>query len=165
VVSSGRLIVGELVSDHSAISATVQDILHVAPAASYADIALSAITSTTDTPSGSRDFTLYTNCNCEISATNTAAVQLENEGASTDTLVTEYQLAYDGDGISSTGGATVDFTSYDSFLSSPAQVTYVLDDDGVTVTLYARASNYANQLANAGTYSATQTLTAHWVGP
>jgi len=66
------------------VTVTVNTIMEWS-AASYADIALAAIASTTDTPSGSRDFTLYTNCNCEISADNTASAQLENEGASTDT--------------------------------------------------------------------------------
>jgi hypothetical protein len=75
------------------------------------------------------------------------------------------RFEFDGDGVSKTGGPTVDFTSYDSFLSSPVSVTYVPDDNDVVVTLHARASNYSNQLANAGTYTATQTLTAHWVGP
>ena len=81
------------------------------------------------------------------------------------TLVTEYRLTFDGDGSSATGGSTVDWTSYDSFLSPAAGITYIADDNDVEVTLYVRASNQANQLADAGTYTATQTLTAHWVGP
>jgi len=131
-------------------------------AASYADIALAAITSTTDTPSGSRDFTLYTNCNCEISADNTTAAQLENEGASTDTLVTEYQLAYDGDGVTATGGTDIGtWTDYSTFLSPASAVTHV-DGDGVAVvTLSARASS-GGQVRDQGSYRATQTLTASW---
>jgi len=131
-------------------------------AASYADIALAAITSTTDTPSGTRDFTLYTNCNCEISADNTTTAQLENDGASTDTLVTEYQLAYDGDGASATGGTDVgSWTDYSTFLSTASAVTHV-DGDGVAViTLSARASS-GGQVRDPGSYTATQTLTASW---
>ena len=131
-------------------------------AASYADIALAAITSTVDTPSGSRDFTLYTNCNCEISADNTTAAQLENNGASTDTLVTEYQLAYDGDGVSATGGTDVGtWTDYSTFLGTPSAVTHVDGDGVVTVTLSVQASS-PGQVRDAGNYSATQTLTASW---
>ena len=80
------------------VTVTVNTIMEWS-AASYADIALAVITSTTQTPDGFRDFILYTNCNCEISADNTTAAQLENEGASTDTLVTKYKLLYDGDGV------------------------------------------------------------------
>lgn len=106
--------------------------------------------------------TLFTTGDMEISADNTAAAQLSY---GSDTLVTEYKLTFDGDGSSATGGPMVDFTSYDSFLSSVVSVTYVPDDNDVEVTLFVRASNYIGQLANAGTYTATQTLTAVWVGP
>jgi len=132
-------------------------------AASYADIALvPPITSTTQTPFGSRDFTLYTNCNCEISADNTAAAQLQNEGASTDTLVTKYELAYDGDGASATGGTDIGpWIDYSTFLSPASAVTHV-DGDGVAViTLSAQASS-GGQVRDAGNYRATQTLTAAW---
>jgi len=131
-------------------------------AASYADIALTAITSTTDTPFGSRDFTLYTNCNCEISADNTTAAQLENEGASSDTLVTKYELAYDGDGVTATGGTDIGpWIDYSTFLSPASAVTHV-DGDGVAViTLSAQASS-GGQVRDPGSYRATQTLTAAW---
>ena len=144
------------------ITVTVNTIMEWS-AATYADIALAAITSQTDTPSGSRDFTLYTNCNCEISADNTATAQLDNDGASTDTLVTEYQLAYDGDGVTATGGTNVGtWTDYSTFLGTASAVTHV-DGDGVAVvTLSAQASNPAGEVADAGDYSATQTLTASW---
>jgi hypothetical protein len=54
---------------------------------------------------------------------------------------------------------------YDSFLITPAYVTHIPDDNDVKVTLSVIVSNYAGELANAGTYTATQTLTVHWVGP
>ena len=131
-------------------------------AESYADIALAVITSTGQTPSGSRDFTLYTNCNCEISATNTTAAQLENEGASTDTLVTEYRLAYDGDGVTATGGTDVgSWTDYSTFLSPASAVTHIDGDGVVVITLSAQASS-GGQVRDAGSYRATQTLTAAW---
>ena len=144
------------------VTVTVNTIMEWS-AASYADIALAPpITSVTQTRSGSRDFTLYTNCNCEISADNTAAAELENEGASTDTLVTEYQLAYDGDGVTATGGTDVGgWTDYSTFLGTPSAVTHVDGDGAVVVTLSARAST-GGSVPDAGSYRATQTLTASW---
>jgi len=144
------------------VTVTVNSILEWSDA-SYTDIALiPPITATTQTPSGSRDFTLYTNCNCEISADITAAAQLENEGASTDTLVTKYQLAYDGDGFSDTGGTDVGgWTDYSTFLSPASAVTHVDGDGAVVVTLSAQASTSGN-VPDAGDYRATQTLTAAW---
>ena len=120
------------------------------------------ITEQGDVVSGSSMTTLYTNGDAEISADNSTTAQLSN---GSDTLVTEYKLTFDGDGSSATGSSIVDWTSYDSFLSPAAGITYISDDNDVEVTRYVRASNYANQLANAGTYTAIQTLTTHWVGP
>jgi hypothetical protein len=108
------------------------------------------------------EVTLLVSSNAEISADNTATAQLSS---GTDTLSTEYKLMFDGDGIANTGGSTVPFTSYDSFLSTAAYITHVPDDNDVKVKLSVRAKNYNDQLADAGTYTATQTLTAHWVGP
>jgi len=125
-------------------------------------IVLQDIQSKDQVREGSSSAEIQTDGNAEISANNTTTAQLSS---ATDTLVTEYKLTFDGDGVSTTGGSTVDFTSYDSFLSSPAPVSYVADDDFVMVTLYVRATNYAGDLADAGTYSAAQTLTVHWVGP
>lgn len=129
----------------------------------FSPIALANIASRTDAPNGSSQITLSTNGDAEISADNTNTARLTESGG--DHLYTEYKLEFDGDGVSTTGGSTVDFTSYDSFLSSPAAVTYIPDDNDVQVTLYVRASNYTGQLADAGNYSAAQTLTVSWVGP
>nr|MDO8079126.1 hypothetical protein [Candidatus Freyarchaeota archaeon] len=129
----------------------------------FSTIALGNIGSRTQVSEGSSQITLYTTGNAEISADNTATARLTKAGGAN--LYTEYKLQFDGDGVSQTGGSTVDFTSYDSFLSSPAAVTHITGDDAVQVTLYVRASNYANEVADAGTYNATQTLTVHWVGP
>jgi len=144
------------------VTVTVNSILEWSDT-SYTDIALvPPITSTTQTPFGSRDFTLYTNCNCEISADNTTAAQLENEGASTDTLVTRYQLEYDGDGSSATGGTDISsWTDYSTFLSPASAVTHVDGDGVVVITLSAQASS-GGQVRDAGSYRATQTLTAAW---
>ncbi len=112
---------------------------------------------------GNSQITLFTSGDAEISADNSDAARLTEPGG--DSLYTEYKLDFDGDGVSKTGGSSVDFTSYDSFLSSPATVTHIPDDNDVEVTLYVRASNYSGQLADAGDYSATQTLTVYWSGP
>jgi hypothetical protein len=129
----------------------------------FSTIALGNIGNRTQVCQGSSQVTLYTSGNAEISADNTATARLTKAGGAN--LYTEYKLEFDGDGVSQTGGSTVDFTSYDSFLSSPASVTHITGDNAVQVTLYVRASNYANDVADAGTYTATQTLTVHWVGP
>ncbi len=118
---------------------------------------------TRDTESeGEGEATLFTSGDVEISADNTATAQLSS---GTDTLLTQYKLRFDGDGTIATGGSMVPFTSYDSFLSTPAYVTHVPGDDDVNVKLIVKAMNYNGQLADAGTYTATQTLTVHWVGP
>jgi len=126
-------------------------------------IALPNIQTRVQVREGSSYTVLCTSGNAEISADNTDAARLTEPGG--DSLRTEYKLEFDGDGVSKTGGPTVDFTSYDSFLSSPVSVTHVPDYNDVQVTLSVRASNYPDQLANAGDYSATQTLTVHWIGP
>jgi len=131
--------------------------------ADFSDIALLNIETRNRIRRGQSFATLFTSGDVEISADNTDAARLTGPGG--DSLYTEYQLKFDGNGASKTGGSTVDYTSYDSFLSSPAFVTHVPGDDDVRVTLSVKASNYANQLANAGTYTATQTLIVHWVGP
>ncbi len=129
----------------------------------FSPIALQNIENRDQVREGSSSTILFTSGDAEISADNTDATRLTEPGG--DSLYTEYKLEFDGDGASKTGGSTVDFTSYDSFLSSPVPVTYVPDDSDVEVTLSVRVSNYTVQLANAGDYSATQTLTVSWFGP
>lgn len=129
----------------------------------FADIDIvEHITAQNSVVSGSSVATL--NMNGDVSITsNKSNAQLTN---GSDTLVTEYKLTFDhtgGDGY--TGSSTVDWTDYNTFLDTAAVVTYVPDDNDVVVTLHVKASNYDGQLANAGTYTATQTLTVHWVGP
>lgn len=126
----------------------------------FSGISLGNISTRDAVSTGSCAVTLYTSGDVEISAGT--CTQLTGPGA--DTLVTEYKLEFDGDGSGSTGGATVDYTPHDSFLSSPAAVTHVGGDDDVLVTLWARGQNPAGQLANAGAYAATVTLTATWAG-
>jgi hypothetical protein len=126
-------------------------------------INLAHITSRSSVVEGSSTATLTLTGDAEISADNTIAARLTESGG--DTLVTEYKLAFDGNGSSDTGGLEVGYTSYDSFLTTAAYITHVVLDDEVNVTLFVRASNDPNNVANAGSYAATQTLTASWIGP
>lgn len=142
------------------VSVTVDDIMEWS--GNFTAIALSNITAQATVVSDTATTTLYTNGNASISADNTATAQLSTGSA--DTLVTEYSLAFDGDGTTATGGASVAWTAYDSFLSVASSVTHVANDGAVDVTLGARASNASGTLADAGAYSATQTLTAAWAG-
>jgi len=125
-------------------------------------IALLSIASQAQIREGSATITLNTSGNAQISADNTASAQLS---CSTDTLVTEYRLSFDGDGSSATGGTDTSYETYDSFISTPVAVTYVVSDDTVQVTLYVRASNNPDEVSDSDTYNATQTLTVSWVGP
>jgi len=129
---------------------------------SFPPIALDAITTQDGVSTGSSTATLLLNGDAEISADNSAAAQLSGPGS--DTLVTEYKLTFDGDGQSATGGPSVDYTPYDSFLIPPVQITHLVGDDEVDVTVYVRAQNRPAEVADAGGYSATATLTVAWVG-
>lgn len=128
----------------------------------FAPIVLPNIASKNQVSEGSSSANLSIDGDVAISADNSAAAQLSSAG---DTLITEYKLAFDGDGSSTTGGSGTNYETYDTFLTTAVRVTHRPGDDDVQVTLHVRASNYANDLANAGTYTATQTLTVHWVGP
>jgi hypothetical protein len=88
-----------------------------------------------------------------------------------DTLVTEYWIETDGDGVNSSGAteqAVIDssahiWTAYDHFLTTPLKITYRSgDSDGAVVTLHVKASNITDNVADSGLYSATQTLTVSW---
>ena len=125
----------------------------------FETIAIDPITAQGSTPSASKSLVLYTNCDVDITADNTAAAQLTK---TTDTLVTEYKLEYDGDGDPDTGGTNVGWTDWTTFLSGGSAVAHVSLDGAVEVTLFARASNDTGNVADAGAYTALQTLTATW---
>ncbi len=129
----------------------------------FAPIALADITYQSSSPESSSQAQLELSGDVEISAHNGTNARLSAAGG--DTLVTEYKLEFDGDGSSASGASTVDYTSYESFLNPAVDVTHVSADDTVIVTLYVRASNHSGDVADSGLYSATQTLTASWVGP
>lgn len=128
----------------------------------FGPIALPNIASREQISEGSSSANLSIDGDVEISADNSAAAQLSSAG---DTLVTEYKLTFDGTGSGTTGGAGTNYETYDTFLTTAAPVTHAIGDDDVEVTLHVKASNYVNDLADAGTYMAAQTLTVHWVGP
>lgn len=140
------------------ISVTVAEIMEWE--SDFSAIGLDNITSQATTVSDTSTMTLYTNGDVDITADTSTNAELT--GPDSDTLVTEYGLAYDGNGLAATGGSTVSFTMYDAFLSSASSVTHVSGDGAVEVTLSVRASNATGTLANAGLYTATQTLTASW---
>jgi hypothetical protein len=140
----------------AAVTVTVDEIIEWA-AANFATIAIPNITAHGDTPDANQSLVLYTNCALNITADHSTAARLTK---TTDTLVTEYKLEYDGDGDPDTGGATVDWAEYDTFIPVGSLVTHYPLDGAVNVTLSARASNAAGTLADAGNYTATQTLTA-----
>jgi hypothetical protein len=121
------------------------------------------ITNQNSVVTGSSTQTLFTNGNVILTADNTVASELDT-GSDTDQLVTEYSLAYDGDGAAATGGSAVAYTLYDNFLKAGAHshCTHVSTDGAVEVTLGVRASNDTHNVADAGDYTATQTLTATW---
>jgi hypothetical protein len=127
-------------------------------------IALLSIASQAQTREGSATVTLFTNGNAEISANNTPSGPAELSCA-TDTLVTEYMLSFDGDGSSATGAEDTTWAEYNTFITTAYDITYVTDDNDVDVTLWVRASNNADEVADADTYNAVQTLTVSWVGP
>lgn len=131
----------------------------------YADIDLADITAQDDPETGFSVYTLWINCNVSLTADNTIAAELDNTGdvpPGTDTLVTEYYVDYDGDGSGTTGGTDTTYATYDNFISGGSAITHVDNDGAVEITLYARASNDSDNVADAGDYTCTQTLTATW---
>jgi len=147
------------------ISVTVNTIMEWA--GNFSAITLTAISAQADAPEDNKTQTIYANCNFEISADNTATAQLSS---TTDTLVTKYKLADDGDGSTTTGAdgtaendsGIATWTDYSTFLSTPLAITHVDTDGAVDITLYVQATNASGEVADAGSYSATQTLTASW---
>jgi hypothetical protein len=142
------------------ISVTVADIMEWS--SNFPPIVLDDITSQATVVTDDSTLMLYTNGDVEITADISSGLA-QLTGPDNDKLVTEYALSYDGNGSTTgTGGAAVGFTNYDAFLSSGSDVTHVSGDGAVDVTLSVRASNASGELANAGLYNATQTLTAAW---
>jgi len=142
------------------VNVTVDQIVEWEGAA-YAAINLATIDDQGDTPDGNSVYTLWLNCNVSLTANNTTAARLDH-GSSGDFLVTEYYVDYDGDGASATGGTDTTYATYDNFISGGSAITHIDNDGAVEIRLYARASNRADEVADAGAYTCTQTLTATW---
>jgi len=143
------------------ITVTVADIMEWS--GDFATIALPDITTQTSAPTASQTTTLYTNGNVDITADNTTAAQLALGTDPNQTLVTSYMLTDDGDGTNTTGGTDqASYTLYSSFLSPAYTITHVAGDGADVITLYAKAENPSGEVADAGSYSAIQTLTAAW---
>jgi hypothetical protein len=137
----------------------------------FGQITLENISSQSDVREGSSTVDLEittTDENAIITADNGSAAQLTfTSGSVTDTLVTEYKLTFDGDGTGTKSGAAdmQNYVEYNNFLSSEGiEVKYVPGDPTIGVTLWVRASNRAHNVAETGTYTATQTLTITWDG-
>ena len=144
------------------INVTVDQIVEWEGAA-YAAINLATIDDKGDVPDGNSVYTLWLNCNVSLTADNTAAAELDNDPPGSDTLVTEYKVTYDGDGDPDTGGTDTDWATYNNFISgSGSAITHVDNDGAVEIRLRARASNRTDEVADAGDYTCTQTLTATW---
>lgn len=130
----------------------------------FDDISLENIATKGQVREMSSTVTLSLDGDVEITANNTLNGPAELSNA-TDVLVTEYRLSFDGNGSSATGGSPTTYETYDSFLSSASRVSHVVADDDVDVTLHVRVNYNSNEVADSGTYLATQTLTVTWVGP
>ncbi|PKL49385.1 MAG: hypothetical protein CVV39_02990 [Planctomycetes bacterium HGW-Planctomycetes-1] len=152
------------------ITITVDSIIEwegLAFAAIDLDSQASSISAQADSPEGSAVYTLWTNCNVELSADNTATAQLTD---GTDVLVTKYKISTDGAGVTETGatvaavaasGSDV-YALYNLFLATPLDIAHFNTDGAVEVTLEVEATNPADEVADSGAYTATQTITATW---
>lgn len=129
-----------------------------------------AISAQAHSPEGSATITLWINTDTTLTADTTAAAQLEEDGAGTDTLTTKYKLSADGDGVATTGDTAASIAAngsdvyevHSTFLTPGLAIVHIADDGATEVTLEVEATNPADEMANAGTYSATQTITATW---
>jgi len=132
-------------------------------ASGFAPIALAPISTRNGSSEGSSSATLVLTGDVELTADNTPTAQLASAGGCR--LVTEYRLAFDGNGNSATGAADTSYVSYDHFLDPALRIVHVIGDDDVQVTLWVRARSDVSSVPDSGDYSATQTITAAWVGP
>jgi hypothetical protein len=142
----------------------------------FGPITLTAIDAQNQVRQGSATVTLYveTVSLLQFSADNTPASQL-TLASSGDTLITEYDVTTDGDGVSDTGataaaiaasgtgtGINRVWTAYNNFLAVPLEITRASGDEYVDVTLYIRVYNRDNNVSDRGDYTATQTFTLTW---
>jgi hypothetical protein len=141
------------------ISCTVADIVEWSDT-DFPPIVLPDLTTENSQVSGSASLLLYTNGDVTITADNSDAAQLSKNALGK--LVTEYKLEYDASGVGQTGGSTMVWSDYHSFLSKGSTVKHIYGDGAVEVILSVRASKDTLRPGDSGQYSATQTLTVCW---
>lgn len=148
----------------ASVTVTVDTIMEWS--SNFSPIALGNIISQDSAPTAYQSTTLYTNGDVHITANNTTggAAQLKLGTDPNQTLVTSYMLTDDGDGSGTGGTDETSYTVYSLFLSPAYAITHVAGDGAVIITLNAKAENPSGEVADAGDYSAIQTLTASW-GP
>ena len=128
------------------------------------------MTSQAHNPSGSQAITLWINGDVTLTANTTGTVAQLTDG--TDFLVTKYTLTTDGDGDPASGADAADVATngsdtlevHSTFLTPGLLITHYSTDGSTEVTLGAEASHDSDNVADAGSYSCTQTITATW-GP
>lgn len=141
------------------ISCTVADIVEWSDT-DFPPIKLPDLTPENSQVSGNTSLVLYANADVTITADNSDAAQLSKDAL--HRLVTEYSLEYDAAGAGQTGGSTVAWTDYDSFLSKGSTVNHIPGDGAVEVILSVRTAYDRNAPPASGDYSAVQTLTVCW---
>ncbi|MHC4658461.1 MAG: hypothetical protein ACYS83_04690 [Planctomycetota bacterium] len=141
------------------ISCTVTDIVEWSDT-DFPPIKLPDLTPKNSRVCGSSSLVLYTNANVTITADNSDSAQLSKDAL--HKLVTEYSLEYDAAGVGQTGGGTVTWSDYDSFLRKGSTVKRFPGDGAVEVILSIRASHDGKSPFTSGDYTATQTLTVCW---
>lgn len=142
------------------VNCTVTDIAEWALPGDYNEIQLPDITDQNSyTADANALLKLYTNANVTMTADTTTASRLDKIDDVNEVLVTEYKLTYDANGTTGTGGDTSAkvWETYNEF--APVNVTHVSGDGEVEVRLHVRARNTTGELADAGKYTAKQTLT------
>jgi len=141
------------------ISCTVAGIVEWS-ATDFAPIKLPNLTAKNNQVAGSASLALYTNGDVIITADNSDTTQLSKDAL--HKLITEYRLEYDAVGTGQTGGSTVGWSDYNSFLTNGSTVRHIPGDGAVEVILSVKASYDSKSPPALGDYTATQTLTVCW---
>ncbi|MBW8034899.1 MAG: hypothetical protein FVQ79_04465 [Planctomycetes bacterium] len=154
-----------------AISVTVDTIVEWVPGnfpAINLDTEESSISNRDDSPEGNKSLVLYLNGNTTLTANTTGTTAQLTDGS--DFLITKYTLTFDGNGVAASGAtdaviATIGsdtLEDYSTFLNPGLLITHISEDGATTATLGVEATNDTGTLADAGSYSCTQTITATW---
>ena len=144
-----------------AVSATVDTIMEWEGASFPALTIATHVTAQNSEVEGSAVYTLYLNGAVDITV-DTVGTEAELSETGGDTLVTKYKLTSDGDGTATSGNADSSPTYALYSAVGTYAVTHVAKDGAVAITLHCQASNDSGNVADAGSYTATQTVTATW---